>query len=91
MRLEVCALLFQLARGNRRDERIGVDLAVRMMQRDADFDAAVLEREHVLRRRHRAPSARSDPPRRRASKLEVPERQRAERRGRILREDHHLA
>ena len=57
MRIEMGALLRQLARRDRRDERIGVDLPVRMVQGDADLDATVLEREHVL---HfgRAPSSR---------------------------------
>jgi hypothetical protein len=44
----VLALLRQLARGHRRHEGIGIDLAVRMVQRDADLGAAVLERQHVL-------------------------------------------
>ena len=43
----------QLARGHRRQERIGVDLPVRMMQRDAHLDAAVLERQHVVHLRAR--------------------------------------
>jgi hypothetical protein len=41
--VEVLLLLLQLARGNGRDERIGVNLAVRVVQRDADLHSAVLE------------------------------------------------
>ena len=49
-------LLRQLARGDRRHERIRVDLPVRVVQRHADLDAAVFEREHILTS-SRAPSA----------------------------------
>ena len=48
VRLEVRALLGQLARRDRRHERVRVDLTVRVMQRDAHLDAAILEREDVL-------------------------------------------
>ena len=48
MQGEVLELLSQLARRDRRHERIRVDLPVRMMQRDAHLDAAILERHHVL-------------------------------------------
>jgi hypothetical protein len=39
-----------LARGKWRDERVRVDLSVRMVERHADLDAAVLERHDVLDR-----------------------------------------
>ena len=47
MQMEIRQLLFKLPRRHRRNERIRVDLSVRMMQSDADFHAAVLERIHV--------------------------------------------
>ena len=78
MRVEVRALLRQLARRDRRDERIGVDLPVRMVQRDADLDAAVLEREDVLDVVARAELAVPVGPDL-DHQLDVPERQRAER------------
>ena len=34
--------------GDRRHERVGVDLSMWMMQRDSDFDAAVLEGHDIL-------------------------------------------
>src|SRR5687768_431528 len=48
MRRVEIALCCQLARGDRRHDRVCVDLSVRMMQRHADFDAAIFERHHVL-------------------------------------------
>ncbi len=48
MRGQIRLLLRQLAGGNRRHERIRVDLSVRMMKRHPDLDTAVLERVHVL-------------------------------------------
>ena len=44
----------QLQRGNGRQERVAVDLAVGVVQRDADLDAAVLEDHHVVDVRPRA-------------------------------------
>ena len=41
-------LLLQLPRRDRRHERVGVELAVGMRERHADFDAAVLELEDVV-------------------------------------------
>ena len=89
MRIEMGALLRQLARRDRRDERIGVDLPVRMVQGDADLDAAVLEREHVL---HFRPCAELDVPVRPdlEQQLDVRKRQRPERGTRVLGEHHHL-
>ena len=79
MRVEVSALLLELARRNRRHERIRVDLPVRMVQRHADLDAAILERIDVLDVGARAELAVAVGPDV-DEQLEVPQRQRAERR-----------
>src|SRR5687768_5387893 len=46
-RVEI-ALCSQLSRRDRWHKRVRVNLSVRMMQRHADFDAAVFEGHHVL-------------------------------------------
>ena len=48
VRARCCARLPDQRLGARRQVRVGVDLAVRMGQRDADLAAAVLEAEHLL-------------------------------------------
>ena len=44
----VCARDVAFARGHGRNERVAVDLPVRMIDRRADFSPAIFEHEHVL-------------------------------------------
>ena len=83
-------LPLQLAGRNGRDERVGVDLAVGVRERDAHLDAPVLEFEDVV---HVGAFAEFDvavgPDSR--DEIEPRQRQRAERRRWVLGEDHDLA
>ena len=88
--VEVSALELELARRYRRDERIRVDLAVRMRESDAHLDPAVLERKDVPDLVARSELAVAVGPHF-EEELQVREGQRAEARLRILRVDDHLA
>ena len=89
--VEVRALLGEFARGDGRHEGVGVDLPVRVVQRDADLDAPVLEREDVLHVVARAELGVAVSPDL-EEQFEVPrERHGAERGLRVLREDDNLA
>jgi hypothetical protein len=88
--LVVFALLLELARRHGRYEWIGINLAVRMMERHANFDAAILEGKHILNlvaRSERCVPIGPDV----HQELEVRQRQQAERCRGILREHHHFA
>ena len=54
MPFKIRLLLCQFLPRDRRNERIRIQLSVRMMQGDADFDAPILERIHVLNLRNPA-------------------------------------
>ena len=86
----VVLLELQLTRGDGRDERVHVDLSVRMVQRDTHFDAAVLEWEYVLHIVARTELRVAMRPYF-EQQLDMRQRQRAERGRRVLREYHDLA
>ena len=86
----VLELRSQLSRWNRRHERVRVDLSVRMMKRDAHFDAAILERHHVLHVRDSSELDVAVAPHL-DNQLEMLERQAAETLRRVLCEHDDLA
>src|SRR5688572_14495393 len=88
MPLVMRALLIELARGDGRNERVGVDLSVRVMQRDTDFDATVLERvnvRHMLQPCQLVVAIGPDVD----QQLEMWEGQTSKRGGRVLRSEEH--